>query len=58
MIREYLTRSAALSLPLAAMLLFIALFAAAVWFAARRRAAAQFDHMASLPLNDGEESGT
>ena len=38
MIREFLTHSPALSLPLAAMLLFIGLFAGVVWFASRRRA--------------------
>lgn len=58
MIREFLTHSPALSLPLAAMLLFIGLFAGVVWFASRRRAAAEFNHMAALPLEDGEESGT
>ena len=39
MIREFLTHSPALALPLTAMLLFMALFAVAVWFAVRRRAA-------------------
>lgn len=57
MIREFLTHSPALSLPLAAMLLFMAMFAVAVWFAVRRRAATEFNDMAALPLNDGEESG-
>lgn len=56
MIREMLTRHVVAALPLAAMLIFMAVFAAVVLFASRRRAASQFDRMAALPLHDGEES--
>jgi cbb3-type cytochrome oxidase subunit 3 len=58
MYREFFRHSTVLSLPTAAMLIFFVTFLAVVAFAVRRRATSQFNHMAALPLEDGEESGS
>ena len=58
MYREFFRHSTVLSLPMAAMMLFIAAFVAVVIYASRRRATTEFNHMAARPLDDGEESGS
>ncbi|MFO0628099.1 MAG: hypothetical protein U0325_21165 [Polyangiales bacterium] len=58
MYREFFRHSTLLSFPMAAMMLFIAAFVGVVIYASRRRASAEFNHMAALPLSDGEESGS
>lgn len=52
MYREFFRHSTVLSLPMIAMILFIATFVAVVLYATRRKAAGEFKHMAALPLDD------
>lgn len=56
MYREFFRHSTVLSLPLLAMLLFIAAFVVVVIRALRRRSTTEFNHLAAMPLEDGEES--
>lgn len=58
MYREFFRHSTALLLPTIAMILFIGTFVGVVVYALRRRAKPAFDHMAALPLEDGEEIGS
>lgn len=58
MYREFFRHSTVLSLPMISMALFIATFIGVVVFAVRRRAKPEFDHMAAMPLEDGEEAST
>lgn len=56
MYREFFRHSTVLSLPMIAMMLFVGAFIGVVLYAARRRAAPEFEEMAAMPLEDREES--
>lgn len=52
MLREWLTGSALLDLPIAAMLLFLLMFLGVVWRVSARHRRATYRQMAELPLAD------